>query len=113
VSKGRVAFRLLVSHLLAYPVAMAWAVASVPAIVVALASRYGTSLDDEVLVHRALGIVLWPAVGSFVCAHALGVAWARAGDDRRGSRAFAVRTSLLTGVAVVAGGASWIWLMTR
>ena len=113
MSRGRAAFRLLVSHLLAYPIAMAWAVASVPVIVVALASRYGTSLDDEVLVHRALGVVLWPAVGSFVCAHVLGVAWARAGDAPRGLRAFALRTSLLTGVAVVGGGASWIWLMTR
>jgi hypothetical protein len=113
VSKGRAALRLLVSHLLAYPIAMAWALASIPAVVVGIASRSGTSLADEVIASRALAVVAWPTAAAFIAAHALGVAWARARDTQRGLRAYAVRSSVLAGAAIVGGGASWIWLMTR
>jgi hypothetical protein len=113
MSTGRAALRLLVSHLIAYPIAMVWALASIPPTVVGIAARAGTTLEDQVIAGRTLAVIVWPAAAAFIAAHALGVAWARAGDGPRGLRAYAVRASVLTGAAIVGGGASWIWLMTR
>lgn len=108
-----VAFRMLVAHLLAYPVAMAWALGAIPALVVNVASTGGPLLDDAVIAHRVLLRVAWPALGSFVLVHLSGAVWARGGDDARARRAFAIAMSLLGGVPVVLGGLSWVWLMTR
>jgi len=44
---SKVALRLLMAHGLAYPIATAWAFATVPAFVIAVASEVGITLDDE------------------------------------------------------------------
>jgi hypothetical protein len=110
---SKAALRVLMAHGLAYPIAAAWAFASVPAFVVSVASEVGVTLDDETVAHRVLCRVAWPAVGSFVLAHVAGVVWAAHPDETRGRRIFVVSMVALAGVAVVLGGGSWIWLMTR
>jgi hypothetical protein len=110
---GTVALRIAVAHGLAYPLAAAWAFASVPALVVSVAAQAGTTLDDQTVAHRVLCRVAWPALGSFVLAHAAGVAWAIHPDPARGRRIFVATTVALAGVAAVLGVGSWIWLMTR
>jgi hypothetical protein len=110
---SKVALRLLMAHGLAYPIATAWAFASVPAFVIHVASAVGTTLDDHVVAHRVLLGVAWPAVGTFVLVHLAGALWAFDSDERRGRRIFTATMVLLVGVAAVLGGASWIWLMTR
>lgn len=111
--RGDVALRLLVAHALAYPVALAWAFGSVPLIVMAVASSTGTSLEDAEIAHRVLVRVAWPAALSFAAVHAVGVAWAWSKDARRGWRVFAWTSGALMTVAVVVGGASWLWLMSK
>jgi len=111
--RADVVVRLLVAHVLAYPVAIAWALGSIPLVVVLVASATGTALDDHAVTHLVLMRVAWPTVASFVLVHAAGVAWARAADARAGRNRFLVAMGLLAGLPAVAGGASWLWLMSR
>jgi hypothetical protein len=108
-----IAVRLLIAHGLAYPVAIAWAFGSIPLTVAALASAVGTTLDDDVVAHRVLLTVAWPAVASFVLVHASGAFWALSPDARRGRRVWVASMLVLGILPVVGGGASWIWLMGR
>lgn len=110
---GEVVLRLLVAHALAYPVALAWALGSVPLIVVSVASATGTSLADGEIAHRVLVRVAWPAALSFAAVHAAGAAWAWSADTKRGWRVFAVSAGALVAIAVVVGGVSWLWLMNE
>ena len=110
---GNVALRLLIAHALAYPVALAWAFGSVPLLVLSVATVTGTSLEDAEIAHRVLVRVVWPAVLSFAAVHAAGAVWAWSADARRGWRVFAWSSGALMTVAVVVGGASWIWLMNK
>jgi len=110
---SKIALRLFSAHGLAYPVATAWAFASVPACVISVASEVGTTLDDAVVAHRVLLRVAWPAIGSFVLVHLAGVFWAFDRNEARARRTFVWSLLVLTAIALVVGGASWIWLMTR
>lgn len=111
--RARVALRLLVAHGVAYPVAMAWALGSVPALIVGLTGQSASMLEARDITHRVLLAVTWPALAAFLATHAVGLSWALRQDDRRGRRTFVVAMVVLVAVPVVAGGASWIWLMTR
>jgi hypothetical protein len=111
--RSKAALRILMAHGLAYPIAVAWAFASVPAFVVSVASQVGITLDDATVAHRVLCRVAWPAVGSFVLVHLAGVAWAAYPDEARGRRIFLGTSAALAGVAAIVGAGSWIWLMTR
>jgi ABC-type sugar transport system permease subunit len=110
---SKVALRLFMAHGLAYPIATAWAFASVPLFVLSVASEVGITLDDQTVAHRVLLRVAWPAIGSFVLVHLVGVLWAFDPDEVRGRRVFRVALLALAAVAVVVGGITWIWLMTR
>jgi hypothetical protein len=105
--------RVLVAHFAAYPVMLAWALGSIPALIVRVASVVGTSLDDADVAHRVLVQLLWPVLVSAVLAHAAGVVWGLDRDEKRGKRIFVMSMAALGGVPVLGGAASWIWLMTR
>jgi hypothetical protein len=110
---GAAALRLILAHALAYPVAVAWALGAIPLVVVHLAPRAGTTLDDETVAARVLVRVAWPAVGAFAAVHAMGCVWAFSRDEARGRRLFIGVTALLVLIAVSVGGGSWLWLMAR
>jgi len=110
---SKVTLRLLAAHGLAYPIATAWAFASVPVFVLNVASEVGTTLDDEVVAHRVLLRVVWPTIAAFVLVHLAGVVWAFDRNEARGRRVFVVALLALSAVAFVLGGVSWVWLMTR
>src|ERR1700679_464168 len=110
---SKVALRLFAAHGLAYPVATAWAFASVPVFVVSVAAEVGTSLDDETVAHRVLLRVVWPTVITFVLVHVAGVVWAFDANEARGRRIFVLSLVVLGAVALLGGGLSWIWLMWR
>jgi hypothetical protein len=110
---SKVALRLLMAHGLAYPIATAWAFATVPVFVIAVASEVGITLDDETVAHRVLLRVAWPAIGSFLLVHLAGVFWAFDRNETRGRRVLVVSLLVLAAVALVVGAASWAWLMTR
>jgi hypothetical protein len=110
---SKVALRLFAAHGLAYPIATAWAFATVPVFVVAVASEVGLTLDDATVAHRVLLRVAWPTAIAFILVHLAGVFWAFDRDEPRGRRALLWSLLGLTAVPIVGGGISWIWLMTR
>jgi hypothetical protein len=105
--------RLLVAHGVAYPVAIAWAFGAVPLLILRVAAEGGPLLDEATVGHRVVVRDAWPALGAFVAVHVLGAVWAFSRDAARGRRIFVVSTAALAAVAVVGGGASWLWLMSR
>jgi hypothetical protein len=113
-TRARTVFvRVFVAHLVAYPVAMAWAVGSIPALIARVASRYGIDLEATDLAHRVLVGLAWPAALSALLEHLAGIAWGVDRDERRGKRVFIVTTAVLLALPILGGGGSWIWLMTR
>ncbi len=110
---SKVALRIFLAHGVAYPIATAWAFASVPLLVVSVASRVGTTLDDATVAHLVLLRVAWPTIGAFVLVHLAGIAWAVDRNEVRGGRMFRWALAGLSVIAVLVGGASWVWLMTR
>jgi hypothetical protein len=107
------AVRIFIAHLVAYPIAFAWALGSIPAVIVGVVTVVGTNLDDADVAHRVLVRVLWPFIGSAVLAHLAGVVWGLDRNEKRGKRIFVVSMAALGGIPVLVGGGSWIWLMTR
>ncbi|HEY6459374.1 MAG TPA: hypothetical protein VIY73_04460 [Polyangiaceae bacterium] len=111
--RSKAVLRFFIAHGLAYPIAIAWAFGSVPAFIIGIASRVGTSLEDADIAHRVLLAVAWPTGAAFLLAHVAGVLWGFAGDEARAKRRFFTGMAVLGGVPVVLGSASWIWLVTR
>ena len=112
-TRSRAVLRFFIAHGLSYPITTAWAFASIPALVIGIASHFGTTLDDQVLAHKVLLGVAWPSGAAFLAVHVAGVLWGMARDDARARRRFAIAMAALTVVPLVLGGASWIYLMTR
>jgi hypothetical protein len=111
--RKQIVLRFFVGHALAYPIATVWAFASVPALVIGIASQVGLTLDDETVAHRVLVGVAWPALGAFLLTHVAGLVWGLDSNEQRGRRRFFVATALLGVIPLVLGGASWIWLMAQ
>jgi hypothetical protein len=105
--------RVFVGHLVAYPVAAAWAFGSVPALIAIIASRYGLTLEEKEIVHRVLWGLAVPVGVAALLEHLAGVVWGVDRNERRGKRIFIAATVVLLAVPILGGAASWIWLMTR
>jgi hypothetical protein len=118
--------RLLLAHALAYPMAFAWAIAAIPLAIVSVPDALIGDASVENVVQIVLRKLAWPALGVFVVEHLLAVPWARAREpmtlaaddpDRsrvtRARRAFWLTTGALFAIAIVGGGASWLWLVYR
>jgi hypothetical protein len=104
----RLAARLLVAHLLAYTLALTWAVAAIPIVVQSLPPNLGD--DVQAIGAIVLRKVLWPFVGVWVLVHLVALPWALTKSDARvkWTRAgFLVAVALVLGSALVAGGRSW------
>lgn len=109
-SKSKKILRMFIAHALAYPIAMAWALGSIPVIIVSIAS---VEYEDAEIARRVLAYTLWPLLVAFGVAHAPGAVWALSRDDVRGRRFFVGAMSLLGAVPTVVGGALWVWLMLK
>jgi hypothetical protein len=119
---GTAAARLMIAHLVAYPVAMAWVIGSMP---------FCFPLFERQLTEASGDVVLWgvapmPAeaaivvratlvVGAiaFALEHALGVAWARADDPSLGRRRFVRSSAALGLVGMLVAAVGWTWFLIR
>ena len=107
--------RLLLAHALAYPVAFAWAIAAIPLSIVSLPDAVVMDGSVDTVVQIVLRKLAWPAFGVFVVEHLAAIPWARADVSHapRARRVFWIATGALASVALVVGGASWLWLVLR
>jgi hypothetical protein len=117
---GTVIARLLVAHVVAYPIAAAWIVGAMP-FCFPLFEREITAASGDVVLW---GIAPMPAASAivvratlvvgaivFVLEHVAGLAWALGKEPRAARRRFSIASLALggAGVAVAAGG--WLWFL--
>jgi hypothetical protein len=105
---------MAVAHVLAYPIALLWAVAAIP-LTIHLSIHDIDALSGEMeavgkLVVRRL---VWPAAGAAILAHAAGLPWAFTQDAARGMRRFFWSAGLLAAAGAASAAASWGWLFLR
>jgi hypothetical protein len=117
---GTVVARVVLAHLVAYPIAMAWIVGAMPFCFPIFERELTAATGDVVL----WGVAPMPAeaaivvratlfVGAIVFGveHAVGVAWALAKDAPRGKRRFAVASLALGASGLLAAAGGWIWFL--
>jgi hypothetical protein len=106
--------RIFIAHGLAYPIAVAWALGSIPLIIAAVASaQYRDGYGDPEIARHVLTYTLWPLCVAFGAAHVPGVVWAWSRDDVHGRRLFFGAMALLGGVPTLVGAALWGWLVLQ
>jgi hypothetical protein len=106
--------RVVVAHVFGYPIAFLWAVAAIPLTIhlsVGSLDRLGGDLDS--VGHFVLRRLAWPAGAGFLLAHLAAIPWIRAADAALGFRRCLAVLGALMGLGVIAGGASWSWLLLR
>ncbi len=109
----RLAVRLLVAHLLAYTLAVAWAIAAIPIVVRTLPLDIGD--DDAKIGALVLQKTLVPFAGVWVLVHLTALPWAftRAAARLKWTRAiFVVAVALLFVASAIVGGEAW-WKLVR
>jgi hypothetical protein len=101
---------MFIAHALAYPIALAWALASIPIIIFSIAS---VQYEDAEIARRVLAYTLWPSLLAFAAAHVPGAVWAWSRNDARGRRHFLSGMIVLGALPTVVGGVLWGWLMLQ
>lgn len=107
--------RLMLAHLVAYPLAFAWAVACIPPAIALVPERILLEQPADAVVAIVLRSLLWPCVAVALVAHGVAIPWsfARPGADARARRVYLVTLAVLGAVALLGGGGAWLWLILR
>jgi len=103
----------MAGHLFAYPIAVVWAMASIPLAIHLFIDEIDLLPDKEAVGQFVVRRVAWPAVTAFVVVHLTSTLWAFAAEPARGFKRF-IRA--LAGIAVAGalfGLGSWGWLVMR
>jgi hypothetical protein len=105
--------RCVLPHLAAYPIALLWAVASMP-LTIHLFARELLAQHDDV---QAFGMfvvrrVAWPASVAFVLPHFLAIPWVFGRNPGLWRRWTWVGIAALAALGLAVGGASWGWLLS-
>lgn len=105
--------RSMVGHIFAYPVAVVWAMASIPLAIHLFIHEIDLLPDQQAVGQLVVRRVAWPAGAAFVLVHLASLLWSFAADPALGFKRF---IKALAGIAVTGalfGVASWAWLMLR
>lgn len=111
-SSGRFA-RVLLAHLVAYPIAFAWAVAAIPLLFPIYEDALIGLYEMQQVADFLLAKIAWFAALTFVLTHLAVIPWALAAPLDRGKRLFVISACALFSAAVVTGGVGWTWLLLR
>jgi hypothetical protein len=109
----RIAEPVASSHFISYPLAFLWAVAAIPLTIHVSVHRLDALGDDQAAANFIVHRLAWPAGASFLVTHLFAVPWILARDRRRGVRIFLTSVAIQAALAVLSGGASWLWLVLR
>jgi hypothetical protein len=104
--------RYAIAHGAAYPIAFAWAAASIP-LVIHIFHNLLDSQDDIAVGQFVVHKLAWPAGVAFALPHLLALPWAFGADTARWRRFAWIGIGAVAGTALVFGGASWLWLVLR
>jgi hypothetical protein len=110
----RIAERMAAAHVLAYPIALLWAVAAIPLTIhLSIRDIDALSGDMDAIGKLVVRRLVWPAVGAAILAHAAGLPWAFGGDAALGMRRFFWSAGLLAAAGAASAAAGWAWLFLR
>ena len=105
--------RLIAGHFFAYPIAVVWAMASIP-LAIHLYIREIDLLPDKAAVGQfVVRRVAWPAGIAFVLVHLTATLWAFAREPAAGFKRFIRSVAAIGIVGALVGLASWGWLLLR
>ena len=113
--------RLILAHLVAYPIAIAWIVLAMPFAFPLLgdqamhatgdASVLGLPMTEgQAIVFRAVLVV---GAVIFLIEHAIGVIWALGKDAARARRNFTIASLILGCLGVIGAVGGWIWFLLK
>jgi hypothetical protein len=109
----RIVERLMVGHVFAYPVAVVWAMASIPLAIHLFIGEIDLLPDQEAIGQLVVRRVAWPAGAAFVIVHLASLLWAFAPDPAPGFKRFIKALAGIAAAGVLFGVGSWSWLMLR
>nr|AYM52566.1 hypothetical protein [Aetherobacter rufus] len=103
----------MVGHVFAYPVAVVWAMASIPLAIHLFIDEIDLLPDEEAIGQLVVRRVVWPAGAAFVLVHLASLLWAFAADPALGFARFLKALAGTAAIGALLGIASWSWLMLR
>ena len=105
--------RLAAGHAFAYPVAVVWAMASIPLAIHLFIREIDLLHDKEAIGQFVVHRVAWPAGAAFVIVHLASLLWAFGADPVLGFKRFIRALAGIAAAGVLFGVGSWGWLMLR
>jgi hypothetical protein len=105
--------RLMVGHFFAYPIAVVWAMASIPLAIHLFIHEIDLLADREAVGQFVVRRVAWPAGAAFLVVHLASTLWAFAADPALGFKRFLKAFAGIAAIGVLFGVGSWGWLMLR
>lgn len=105
--------RLIAGHFFAYPIAVVWAMASIPLSIHLFIHEIDLLVDKEAVGQFVVRRVAWPAGAAFVLVHLTATLWAFAREPDAGFKRFIRSVAALAIVGALFGLASWGWLLLR
>jgi hypothetical protein len=105
--------RSMIGHVCAYPVAVAWAMASIPLAIHLFIREIDLLPDQQAVGQLVVRRVAWPAGAAFALVHLASLLWSFAADPARGFKRFIKVLAGIAAAGVLFGIASWTWLMLR
>lgn len=109
----RIVERLAAGHFFAYPVAVVWAMASIPLSIHLFIHEIDLLPDKEAVGQFVVRRVAWPAGAAFLTVHLAAARWAFAADPAPGFKRFIQALAGIAAVGVLFGVVSWGWLLLR
>lgn len=105
--------RLVAGHFFAYPIAVVWAMASIPLAIHLFIHEIDLLPDKEAMGQLVVRRVAWPAGAAFVLVHLAAALWAFAAEPAAGFKRFIRATAGIAVVGALFALGSWGWLLVR
>lgn len=103
----------MAGHVFAYPVAVVWAMASIPLAIHLFIDQIEQLPDKEAVGQLVVRRVAWPALAAFVVVHLASTLWAFAEDPALGFKRFIRALAGVAALGALFGLGSWGWLLVR
>jgi hypothetical protein len=103
--------RLVLGHLLSYPVAGLWLFGMISLIILTIGKQRLLALTDEEAKKLILSRDGWLGLAAYIAVHIASLPWAFGKNVERNRKIFFVCFALLFLAGLLGGGAGWIYLL--